>query len=131
MTARAAAAAPVAAPEGLAAIAGEVQACRRCPLWRGATQAVPAEGPEGARIMIVGEQPGDREDLEGRPFVGPAGEVLDRALAAAGLARGEVLLTNAVKHFKTSRAASGGCTRPRRRARSTCAASGWTPSGRG
>lgn len=74
--------------------------CTRCPLYRNATQAVPGEGPRAARLMIVGEQPGDREDLAGHPFVGPAGRVLDAALAAAGIPRGEVFVTNAVKHFK-------------------------------
>ena len=70
------------------------------PLVPGATQAVLGEGPEDARIAFVGEQPGDQEDLQGRPFVGPAGKVLDRALEAAGLERNEVYITNAVKHFK-------------------------------
>jgi len=76
-----------------------VQDCRGCPLYLGATQAVFGEGPADARIMLVGEQPGDREDLEGHPFVGPAGKLLDRALQAAGLERGKVFITNAVKHF--------------------------------
>jgi uracil-DNA glycosylase len=76
-----------------------VQDCRGCPLYLGATQAVFGEGPADARIMLVGEQPGDREDLEGHPFVGPAGKLLDRALQAAGLERGKVYITNAVKHF--------------------------------
>jgi DNA polymerase len=75
------------------------QKCRGCPLYLGATQTVFGEGPRDARIMLVGEQPGDREDLEGHPFVGPAGKLLDRALAAAGLARAAVYITNAVKHF--------------------------------
>jgi DNA polymerase len=74
--------------------------CRRCPLHARATQAVCGYGPAGAAVMLVGEQPGDEEDLKGRPFVGPAGKVLDRALAAAELPRAEVYLTNAVKHFK-------------------------------
>lgn len=74
--------------------------CRGCPLWKIGTQTVFGEGPAGARVMLVGEQPGDREDLAGRPFVGPAGRVLDEALAAAGIARDEVYVTNAVKHFK-------------------------------
>ncbi len=74
--------------------------CRNCPLWKYATQAVPGEGPISARLMLVGEQPGDQEDLAGRPFVGPAGQLLDRALSAAGIDRGEVYVTNAVKHFK-------------------------------
>ena len=74
--------------------------CRRCPLWEPATQTVFGEGPENARLMLVGEQPGDQEDLAGRPFVGPAGQVLDRALVAAGLDRRGIYLTNAVKHFR-------------------------------
>jgi DNA polymerase len=74
--------------------------CRRCDLWCNATQAVPGVGPKKARIMLVGEQPGDQEDLQGLPFVGPAGAVLDRALAEAGVERDHVYLTNAVKHFK-------------------------------
>jgi uracil-DNA glycosylase len=75
-------------------------ACTRCPLYRDATQVVPGEGPARAHVLIVGEQPGDKEDLAGRPFVGPAGRVLDQALEAAGIARGDVFVTNAVKHFK-------------------------------
>ncbi|BCX48205.1 uracil-DNA glycosylase [Haloferula helveola] len=81
-------------------IARLLASCRACPLWERATQAVPGEGPKNASIMIVGEQPGDREDLEGRPFVGPAGQLLDRALADAGINRSTSYLTNAVKHFK-------------------------------
>jgi DNA polymerase len=73
--------------------------CRGCPLYLGATQTVFGEGPADARLMLVGEQPGDREDVEGHPFVGPAGKLLDRALVAAGLARRSVYVTNAVKHF--------------------------------
>jgi uracil-DNA glycosylase len=80
---------------------GEAEAaCRRCPLYRDATQAVPGEGPRHARFMLVGEQPGDKEDLAGKPFVGPAGRMLDQALADAGIAREETFVTNAVKHFK-------------------------------
>lgn len=74
--------------------------CRNCPLWRNATQTVFGEGPARASAMIVGEQPGDREDVAGHPFVGPAGMLLDRALEAAGIDRKDVWLTNAVKHFK-------------------------------
>ncbi|MFD2191144.1 UdgX family uracil-DNA binding protein [Pistricoccus aurantiacus] len=76
------------------------QNCRNCPLWQPATQAVFGEGPVPARIMLIGEQPGDNEDLAGKPFVGPAGELLNRALAAAGLSRQELYITNTVKHFK-------------------------------
>ncbi len=75
-------------------------ACRRCPLYQNATQAVPGEGPRHARVMLVGEQPGDKEDLAGKPFVGPAGKLLDRALADAGVPRDDTFVTNAVKHFK-------------------------------
>ena len=76
------------------------QTCRRCDLWKQATQAVEGEGGRGATIMLVGEQPGDEEDLRGHPFVGPAGRVLDQAIAAAGLDRKDLFVTNAVKHFK-------------------------------
>ena len=74
--------------------------CKACPLWANATQTVFGEGPEHARIMLVGEQPGDQEDLQGHPFVGPAGRLLDRALNDAGIDRELVYVTNAVKHFK-------------------------------
>jgi DNA polymerase len=74
--------------------------CTRCPLYQGATQAVPGEGRRHAHLMLVGEQPGDKEDLAGKPFVGPAGRILDRALAEAGIPRAEAFVTNAVKHFK-------------------------------
>jgi DNA polymerase len=74
--------------------------CRRCPLYESATQVVPGEGPRDARLMFVGEQPGNDEDLRGHPFVGPAGRVLDRAIADAGLDRTRIFVTNAVKHFK-------------------------------
>jgi uracil-DNA glycosylase len=84
----------------LAALAGEEQSCRRCPLYMNATQAVPGEGRMGAPLMLVGEQPGDSEDREGRPFVGPAGRVLEHALKKAGVERGDTFMTNAVKHFK-------------------------------
>ena len=88
------------APESLAEIAAAVQVCRRCELWRDATQGVPGEGAPHARLMFVGEQPGDQEDLAGHPFVGPAGQLFDRALAEAGAVRAETYVTNAVKHFK-------------------------------
>jgi uracil-DNA glycosylase family protein len=74
--------------------------CRACELWKRGTQTVFGEGDSKPRIMFVGEQPGDQEDIQGRPFVGPAGGVLDKALAAAGIDRKEVYVTNAVKHFK-------------------------------
>jgi DNA polymerase len=81
-------------------LAGAEEACTRCPLYRDATQAVPGEGPSHATFMLVGEQPGDKEDLAGKPFVGPAGRMLDQALADAGIPRDEAYVTNAVKHFK-------------------------------
>jgi uracil-DNA glycosylase len=74
--------------------------CRGCHLWRGATQTVFGEGLKRARVMFVGEQPGDKEDLAGKPFVGPAGRELDKGLEAAGIARDEAYVTNVVKHFK-------------------------------
>ncbi|CUH79147.1 UdgX family uracil-DNA binding protein [Tropicibacter naphthalenivorans] len=77
-----------------------IQGCRRCSLWKNATQAVVGTGPLDAEIMIVGEQPGDHEDLAGQPFVGPAGQLLDQGLAGAGIDRSRVYVTNAVKHFK-------------------------------
>jgi len=88
---------PIRSLRQLAEAEGE---CRRCPLYRDATQAVPGQGPSHARFMLVGEQPGDKEDLAGRPFVGPAGRVLDAALKAAGIDREQTFVTNAVKHFK-------------------------------
>jgi len=84
----------------LAALAVEASACQRCPLYLPATQTVFGEGPADARLMFVGEQPGDQEDLGGRPFIGPAGQVFDRALVAAGIDRARTYVTNAVKHFK-------------------------------
>jgi probable DNA metabolism protein len=87
-------------PASLEEVAAGVDVCRRCDLWRDATQGVPGEGPKSARLMFVGEQPGDQEDLAGQPFVGPAGQMLDRALAEAGVPRAETYVTNAVKHFK-------------------------------
>jgi uracil-DNA glycosylase family protein len=82
--------------------------CQACPLWRRATQTVFGAGPAHAPFLLVGEQPGDQEDREGLPFVGPAGRLLWRALEAAGLGRGGVYLTNAVKHFKWKPTAGGG-----------------------
>jgi DNA polymerase len=84
----------------LSALRDEASTCRACPLWKDATQTVFGEGPQHASIMLVGEQPGDKEDLAGRPFVGPAGQLLDRALQEAGIDRPRVYVTNAVKHFK-------------------------------
>src|SRR5437870_97111 len=84
----------------LTALRAAENECRRCPLYKNATQAVPGEGPSHAKVMLVGEQPGDKEDLAGKPFVGPAGRLLDSALADAGIPRNETFVTNAVKHFK-------------------------------
>ncbi|MEV6609679.1 UdgX family uracil-DNA binding protein [Kutzneria sp. NPDC051319] len=85
---------------GLAALRRAAADCHGCELYKDATQTVFGEGPADARLFLVGEQPGDREDVEGAPFVGPAGKLLDRALVDAGIDRAEVYLTNAVKHFK-------------------------------
>ncbi len=82
------------------ALPAAIHDCTRCPLHRSATQAVPGEGPRDAELMIVGEQPGDQEDLQGRPFVGPAGQLFDRVAKEAGLDRARAFVTNAVKHFK-------------------------------
>jgi DNA polymerase len=84
----------------LKALREEAADCRACPLWKDATQTVFGEGPQHAQILLVGEQPGDKEDLAGKPFVGPAGQMLDRALEEAGIDRKKVYVTNAVKHFK-------------------------------
>jgi uracil-DNA glycosylase family protein len=84
----------------LADVRAEAAHCRDCPLWKNATQTVFGEGPQAARIVLVGEQPGDQEDLAGQPFVGPAGRLLDRALKDAGVDRKRTYVTNAVKHFK-------------------------------
>ncbi len=90
----------IAPAAGLDALYTEAAHCKACPLWEPATQTVFGEGPEKARIVFVGEQPGDVEDIKGRPFVGPAGQLLDRALDEAGVDRSKVYVTNAVKHFK-------------------------------
>jgi DNA polymerase len=84
----------------LSAIRRQAEVCRRCDLWKHATQTVFGDGSDGARIMLVGEQPGDAEDLEGKPFVGPAGLLLRKALEDAGIDLHDVYLTNVVKHFK-------------------------------
>src|SRR5712671_1379930 len=91
---------PAASSDTITALREEAANCRACPLWKDATQTVFGEGPQHAQIMLVGEQPGDKEDLAGKPFVGPAGQMLDRALKEAGVDRGKVYVTNAVKHFK-------------------------------
>lgn len=90
----------VPADANLDELRGAATGCRGCELYRAATQVVFSSGPARARIMLVGEQPGDREDREGEPFVGPAGLLLGRALEAAGIRRGDAYLTNAVKHFR-------------------------------
>jgi uracil-DNA glycosylase len=84
----------------LEALRNASSGCRGCHLWRGATQTVFGEGLKRSRLMLVGEQPGDQEDRQGKPFVGPAGKELDRGLDAAGIARSEAYVTNVVKHFK-------------------------------
>jgi uracil-DNA glycosylase family protein len=86
--------------KSLKALRDAEKACTRCPLYKHATQVVPGEGPARARIMMVGEQPGDQEDKQGKPFVGPAGGMLAKALEDAGIDRDAVFVTNAVKHFK-------------------------------
>jgi uracil-DNA glycosylase family protein len=96
---------PTAAPfvppsRNLGVLKSASQGCRGCDLWKLGTQTVFGEGKPRAKVMFVGEQPGDREDLAGKPFVGPAGKLLDRALEEAGIDRNEVYVTNAVKHFK-------------------------------
>ena len=93
-------AAPVPKTRDLQVLREAAKGCRACPLWKLGTQTVFGEGSPRARVMFVGEQPGDKEDLAGRPFVGPAGAVLDKALDEAGIDRREVYVTNAVKHFK-------------------------------
>jgi DNA polymerase len=92
--------APVPARPSYQKLAQELQGCRACDLWEPATQAVLGEGGLKAEVMLVGEQPGDREDLEGHPFVGPAGRVLNRGLERAGIARDDAYITNVVKHFR-------------------------------
>jgi DNA polymerase len=87
----------------LRSVSEAAEDCRACPLWKDATQTVFGEGSAGAELMLVGEQPGDREDIEGHPFVGPAGGLLDRALEEAGIDRRKVYVTNVVKHFKFMR----------------------------
>jgi len=93
---------PAAEPKShdLEGLRREAADCRACELWQLGTQTVFGEGAPGARVILVGEQPGDQEDLQGKPFVGPAGKLLDRALVQAGLPRDRIYLTNAVKHFR-------------------------------
>lgn len=95
--------APEPVDDSLAALRDAARGCKRCPLWKPATQTVFGEGPARAKVLVVGEQPGDAEDLAGRPFVGPAGRLFDKALAELGLERERMYVTNAVKHFKFER----------------------------
>lgn len=90
----------VANPRSLRSVANASKECRGCHLWARATQTVFGEGPRSAKVLFVGEQPGDKEDLAGRPFVGPAGRIFDDALSEAGIERNRIFVTNAVKHFK-------------------------------
>jgi uracil-DNA glycosylase family 4 len=90
---------PGASIKSLTALRAAEAACTRCRLYRCATQAVPGEGPARAWLMLIGEQPGDQEDLAGRPFVGPAGRILDSALSRAGISRSDVFVTNAGEAF--------------------------------
>ncbi len=92
--------APVPATESLKTVRDAASVCTACPLYKNATQTVFGEGPRNASMMLVGEQPGDSEDVSGKPFVGPAGKIMDRALQQAGISRREVYVTNTVKHFK-------------------------------
>ena len=97
----------IAPKSSLTVLRREAKTCRACDLWKHATQTVFGEGSARAAIMLVGEQPGDQEDRDGRPFVGPAGRLLDEALAQAGIARSQVYVTNVVKHFKWAPDARG------------------------
>ena len=101
--------------ETLAQLRQAVQGCQGCGLYAHATQAVFGEGSRGAEVMLVGEQPGDKEDLAGQPFVGPAGQLLDRALESAGIDRSLAYVTNMVKHFKWKRGAHASAAPPKRR----------------
>src|SRR5213079_3099302 len=92
--------APVPETNSLAKVAAAAKECTACPLYKKATQTVFGQGPKHAAMFMIGEQPGDYEDVAGKPFVGPAGKILDRALEEAGINRDEVYVTNAVKHFK-------------------------------
>jgi DNA polymerase len=92
--------APVPERPSMTSLHRSVADCRACDLWEGATQAVMGDGAKDAALMLVGEQPGDREDIEGHPFVGPAGRVLDQGLEKAGINRDDVYITNVVKHFR-------------------------------
>src|SRR5437868_1626482 len=108
----------------LSSLREAAQHCEGCPLYANATQTVFGAGPARADVMMVGEQPGDVEDRRGKPFVGPAGHLLDAMMEEAGIPRQRVYVTNAVKHFNGRRAASGGCMASRIRGRSSPAARG-------
>lgn len=95
--------APDPVDDSLEALRDAAADCKRCPLWKPATQTVFGEGPRNARVLVVGEQPGDAEDLSGHPFVGPSGQLFDRALEELGIDRARLYVTNAVKHFKFER----------------------------
>ena len=95
--------APAPVDDSLDALRDAAMGCKRCPLWKPATQTVFGEGPDNAKVLVVGEQPGDQEDLSGRPFVGPSGKLFDRALEELGIDRSRFYVTNAVKHFKFER----------------------------
>jgi len=117
--------------DSLDALREAASGCKRCDLWKRATQTVFGAGPDNARILIVGEQPGDAEDLEGLPFVGPAGKMFDRALEELGLDRRRMYVTNAVKHFKFERRERCGCTAAPIPANNVRAACGWRAKLRG
>ena len=106
----------------LASLRAAARGCRGCPLFKNATQTVFGEGKASARVVLIGEQPGNDEALSGRPFVGPAGRILDRALDAAGIARSDTYVTNVVKHFKwgTSRTAMSAASRSRAKSVHAC-----------
>jgi uracil-DNA glycosylase len=104
--------------------------CHGCDLYKDATQTVFSEGPVKARLVMIGEQPGDREDLAGKPFVGPAGRMLDKLLDDVGIERGDVYLTNVVKHFASPNAENAGCTGRRITRKSLPAGPGGSPKSR-
>jgi DNA polymerase len=112
----------------LSSVRVEARRCRNCPLWKNATQTVFGEGRQSARIMFIGEQPGDVEDRRGKPFVGPAGKLLDQALIDAGISRPDCYFTNAVKHFRGNLEANDGFITNRRREKLRVAAPGLKPN---
>jgi uracil-DNA glycosylase len=116
---------PVPVDDSLDALRDAAAGCKRCDLWKPATQTVFGAGPDNARVLIVGEQPGDAEDVAGLPFVGPAGRMLDRALEELGLDRRRMYVTNAVKHFNSNDAERCGCIAAPIPANNVRAACGW------